>query len=175
MHDGIPLNGPRSWQMIYLDPERVAAEFQGAIKAEDILLRPVVEDTQLRGLMQRLFSEIVANAPEDTAVEEALLLCLMRVSRYHLCARRPDKVVLPPSRWPGNISMMPPKKISLEMLATLCGLSRFQLIRGFARETGITPHAYLVQARLRLARRLLAEGHSPQIPPSWPALPIKAI
>ena len=40
MHDGIPLDGPRSWQMIYLDPERVAAEFQGAIKAEDILLRP---------------------------------------------------------------------------------------------------------------------------------------
>lgn len=71
--------------------------------------------------------------------------------------------------------MMPPKKISLEVLATHCGLSRFQLIRGFARETGITPHAYLVQARLRLARRLLAEGHSPPIPPSWPALPIKAI
>ncbi|MGE5985549.1 helix-turn-helix domain-containing protein [Klebsiella michiganensis] len=117
MHDGIPLDGPRSWQMIYLDPERVAAEFQGAIKAEDILLRPVVEDPQLRGLMQRLFSEIVASAPEE--------------------------------------------KISLEVLATLCGLSRFQLIRGFARETGITPHAYLVQARLRLARRLLVEGHSP--------------
>jgi hypothetical protein len=90
-----PLNGPRSWQMIYLDPERVAAEFQGAIKAEDILLRPVVDDPQLRGLMQRLFSEIVASAPEDTAVEEALLLCLMRVSRYHLCARRPDKIGTP--------------------------------------------------------------------------------
>lgn len=87
MHDGIPLNGPRSWQMIYLDPERVAAEFQGAIKAEDILLRPVVEDPQLRGLMLRLFSEIVASAPEDTAVEEALLLCLMRVSRYRLHGR----------------------------------------------------------------------------------------
>lgn len=113
MHDGIPLNGPRSWQMIYLDPERVAAEFQGAIKAEDILLRPVVEDPQLRGLMLRLFSEIVASAPEDTAVEEALLLCLMRVSRYHLCARRPDKSGTPPSRWPGNISMMPPKRKSL--------------------------------------------------------------
>lgn len=32
------------------------------------------------------------------------------------------------------------------MLAALCGMSRFQLIRGFARETGITPHAYLVQS-----------------------------
>ncbi|QKJ53748.1 AraC family transcriptional regulator [Klebsiella michiganensis] len=162
MHDGIPLNGPRSWQMIYLDPERVAAEFQGAIKAEDILLRPVVEDPQLRGLMLRLFSEIVASAPEDTAVEEALLLCLMRVSRYHLCARRPDKSGTPSIALARQyLDDAPEEENSLEELATLCGLSRFQLIRGFARETGITPHAYLVQARLRLARRLLAEGHSP--------------
>jgi hypothetical protein len=68
MHDGIPLNGPRSWQMIYLDPERLPLNFR-EIKAEDILLRPVVDDPQLRGLMQRLFSEIVASAPEDTAVK----------------------------------------------------------------------------------------------------------
>nr|WP_249424074.1 helix-turn-helix transcriptional regulator [Klebsiella sp. RHBSTW-00465] len=34
-------------------------------------------------------------------------------------------------------------------------------MRGFARETGITPHAYLIQSRVRLARRLLAAGHSP--------------
>jgi AraC-like DNA-binding protein len=149
----------RSWQMIYLDPERVAAEFQGAIKAEDILLRPVVDDPQLRGLMQRLFREIVASAPEDTAVEEALLLCLMRVSRYHLCARRPDKSGTPSIALARQyLDDAPEEKISLDALATLCGLSRFQLIRGFARETGITPHAYLVQARLRLARRLLAEG-----------------
>ena len=154
MHDGIPLNGPRSWQMIYLDPERVAAEFQGAIKAEDILLRPVVEDPQLRGLMQRLFSEIVTSAPEDTAVEEALLLCLMRVSRYHLCARRPDKRGTPSIALARQyLDDAPEEKISLEVLATLCGLSRFQLIRGFARETGITPMEFYPR-RYRLHGRL---------------------
>lgn len=165
IHDGIPLEGPRSWRMVYLDPERVVDELQGEMKAEEILLRPVVDDPQLRGQMQRLFHEIVASAPDDTAVEEALLLCLMQVSQFHLCARRPGKIGTPAIALARQyLDDAPEEKISLDALATLCGLSRFQLIRGFARETGITPHAYLVQARVRLARRLLAEGYSPPIP-----------
>lgn len=162
MHDGIPLDGPRRWQMVYLNPERVAGEFQGERKAEDILLRPVVEDPQLRGLMQRLFSEITALVPDDIAVEEALLRCLMRVTRFHLCTRSPDKCDSPAVALARQyIDDAPEEKISLDVLAALSGISRFQLIRGFARETGITPHAYLIQSRVRLARRLLAAGHSP--------------
>jgi AraC-like DNA-binding protein len=34
-------------------------------------------------------------------------------------------------------------------------------LRGFVREIGITPHAYLVQRRVRLARQLLANGQTP--------------
>ena len=161
MHDGIPLDGPRSWQMVYLDPERVVDELQGEMKAEEILLRPVVEDPMLRGQMQRLFREIVASAPDDAAVEEALLLCLMQVCQFHLCARRPGKIGSPAIGLARQyLDDAPEEKISLEALARLCGLSRFQLIRGFARATGITPHAYLIQSRVRLARRLLMEGHS---------------
>ena len=48
IHDGIPLEGPRSWRMVYLDPERVVDELQGEMKAEEILLHPVVDDPQLR-------------------------------------------------------------------------------------------------------------------------------
>lgn len=161
MHDGIPLDGPRSWQMVYLDPERVVDELQGEMKAEEILLRPVVGDPMLRGQMQRLFREIVASAPDDAAVEEALLLCLMQVCQFHLCARRPGKIGSPAIVQARQyLDDAPEEKISLEALARLCGLSRFQLIRGFARATGITPHAYLIQSRVRLARRLLMEGHS---------------
>ena len=43
-------------------------------------------------------------------------------------------------------------------LAGLSGVSRFQLLRGFARAVGVTPHAYVVQQRVRLARRLLVAG-----------------
>jgi AraC-like DNA-binding protein len=46
----------------------------------------------------------------------------------------------------------------LTELAKLVGVSRFQLLRGFAREVGTTPHAYLVQRRIQFARRLLVAG-----------------
>lgn len=49
---------------------------------------------------------------------------------------------------------------TLAELAALSGVSRFQLLRGFARETGITPHAYLLQRRVRLARQLLIAGRA---------------
>ena len=39
-------------------------------------------------------------------------------------------------------------------------MSRFQLLRGFTRDVGITPHAYLIQKRIGLCRRLLAAGQS---------------
>ncbi|ECC3555050.1 AraC family transcriptional regulator [Salmonella enterica subsp. salamae] len=39
--------------------------------------------------------------------------------------------------------------VSLASLADLCGLSRFQLLRIFSREMGVTPHAYLIQLRVR--------------------------
>ncbi len=51
--------------------------------------------------------------------------------------------------------------MTLAELAGLSGVSRFQLLRGFARSVGTTPHAYLVQQRVRLARRLLAAGSGP--------------
>jgi AraC-like DNA-binding protein len=46
-------------------------------------------------------------------------------------------------------------------LAALSGVSRFQLLRGFSRELGITPHAYLIQRRVLLAQRFLADGQTP--------------
>jgi AraC-like DNA-binding protein len=45
-------------------------------------------------------------------------------------------------------------------LAEIAGLGRFQLLRGFARATGLTPHAYLLQRRTELVRRLIARGET---------------
>jgi AraC-like DNA-binding protein len=52
----------------------------------------------------------------------------------------------------------PASPIGLTELAELAGVSRFQLLRGFAREVGTTPHAYLMQRRIQSARRLLVAG-----------------
>jgi AraC-like DNA-binding protein len=49
----------------------------------------------------------------------------------------------------------------LDDLAVLAGLNRAHLVRVFRRATGTTPHAYLIDRRVRAARRLLARGEAP--------------
>ncbi|WP_414637412.1 helix-turn-helix domain-containing protein [Amycolatopsis sp.] len=44
-------------------------------------------------------------------------------------------------------------------------MPRFQLLRAFRRETGLTPHGYLRQLRLRHAQQLLSAGHTVATPP----------
>jgi AraC-like DNA-binding protein len=55
------------------------------------------------------------------------------------------------------------EEFGLDELAQAAGAAdRFQLARGFRREFGTSPHAYLVQLRLAEARRLLRE----KVPPA---------
>ena len=51
--------------------------------------------------------------------------------------------------------------IDLEGAASEAGLSPFHFLRLFTRILGVTPHQYLVRARLRRAARLLAEDERP--------------
>ncbi|UBM23265.1 AraC family transcriptional regulator [Pseudomonas sp. p1(2021b)] len=49
-------------------------------------------------------------------------------------------------------------EMSLGQLAAQAGLGRYQLIRTLRAATGLTPHAYLLNARVNRARRLLSQG-----------------
>src|SRR5690606_6845954 len=51
--------------------------------------------------------------------------------------------------------------IDLATAAARAGLGEFHFLRVFARVLGVTPHQYLVRARLRRAARLLAEADRP--------------
>ncbi|WP_286238156.1 AraC family transcriptional regulator [Neptuniibacter halophilus] len=48
-------------------------------------------------------------------------------------------------------------KVSLEALAGLCGLSRYQFLRRFEKRVGLTPHAWLTRFRLEQACALLRQ------------------
>jgi AraC-like DNA-binding protein len=47
--------------------------------------------------------------------------------------------------------------IDLDALAQMAGLSPFHFLRLFSRALGVTPHQYLIRARLRKAARMLAD------------------
>jgi AraC-like DNA-binding protein len=51
--------------------------------------------------------------------------------------------------------------LSLEDASAQAGLSPFHFLRVFAKVLGVTPHQYLVRARLRRAARMLVEDPRP--------------
>ncbi|MNG72621.1 HTH-type transcriptional activator RhaS [compost metagenome] len=53
-----------------------------------------------------------------------------------------------------------PAQLSLDILARYAGLGRYQLIRAFRAATGLTPHAYLLNARVNRGRALLSQGQA---------------
>jgi len=171
MHDGMPLRpatgngqpgaGARGWRILYFDPALVATDISEEAAGE-LIVPPVARDRRLSKLVARLFAHVERDRPDTLAVEEDLMRCLMIVSRKHRLDDAVTSCASPPvSTAVRRLEDAPETPISLADLAALSSVSRFQLLRGFAREVGTTPHAYVIQRRALLARKYLAAGRSP--------------
>jgi AraC-like DNA-binding protein len=104
---------------------------------------------------------------DPLASSSLLTAALSRLLRAH-AAPHPATAGVPVSRAPASVravrELLPERLAdapSLAELAALTGLSQFALLRAFRRETGMPPHAYLNQLRVRRARRLLDDGLAP--------------
>ncbi|QCP48990.1 helix-turn-helix transcriptional regulator [Trinickia violacea] len=58
------------------------------------------------------------------------------------------------------IDSAPDDALNVERLAQHAGLSPYHFLRTFERVTGVTPHQYLLRARLRAAAQRLAQEHT---------------
>ena len=162
VHDGAPIGDDgRSWRMLYFDPPIVLDALsdigEGIPKSQEFP-RPVMNDARIAAALQRLFSAMTSSESGSSAIhrEELLLELLVRVARERgqPDAGRPASMAI--TRAKTLIDDAPTASIALADLARECGLSRFQVLRGFVKATGFTPHAYLMQRRTDLARRLIA-------------------
>lgn len=163
MHDGMPAGGGvRGWKILYFDPALIGHEMATHRGAADVVVTPVARDRELAAQVTRLFRRIERAAPDRAAVEETLWRCLMLVMRKHRLGGSGATFSSPSVRAAVHrLDEAPEIPISLAELAAMCGVSRFQLLRGFAKALGTTPHAYQVQRRVLLVRRWLAAGNSP--------------
>jgi len=161
VHDGMPIgDGGRSWRMLYIDPSLVAdilRDMSEGRTAEIEFAHPVASDARAARRFQGLFSALTGEGGLLQG-EERLWALLASMTHRGSGPGGSDAV-------PGGIALAqsridddPAMPLTLSDLARSCGLSRFQVLRGFARSTGLTPHAYLVQRRIQLARRLIAGG-----------------
>lgn len=162
-HDGMPVGGEaRAWRMLYLDPALVAREAAGWEADRPEIARPALRDAVLSDLFAALFAQVTEPIPDRLAVEEAQLRTLARLFRCHGARRAPPAGTCPAvDAARRRIEAAPELPVTLAELAALSGVSRFALLRGFRRELGMTPHAYLLQRRVRLARRSLTAGATP--------------
>ncbi|TGV08049.1 AraC family transcriptional regulator [Alcaligenaceae bacterium 429] len=162
VHDGMPIGDVRRWHMLYFDPAIIATQFTEITAdtgfawhefAYPVLTRPYAAE-RFSALYSALTKPLTH--PMHLALEEHLLLLL------ELFVDRP----IPASSLLGSAASKaqnmidddPLAELSLAKLANEAGLSRFQLVRAFSRLTGLTPHAYVVQKRVHLAKRLISKG-----------------
>jgi AraC-like DNA-binding protein len=163
IHDGAPLDGTaRGWRIIYFDPAVVAREADVEFVGQAEIVRPVAHDPLLAWCVSQLFDSLIAGNSDPLEREENLLRSMICLFRRHGVAKFMSRASSPSVvRARKRIDSAPEMYVSLAELAALSGVSRFQLLRGFSREVGVTPHPYLIQRRVLLAQRFLAAGQTP--------------
>jgi len=160
VHDGASIGDDgRSWRMLYFAPDRITdalSDMTGGRQRLGEFERPVIQDSALARRFLDLFRTLT-EASTDLQREELLLMVQAAVlNRW--TEVRPAMIPTAIARAKSLIDDDPLTPYTLDDLGAACGLSRFQVLRAFAKATGLTPHAYLVQRRIDLARRLIADG-----------------
>lgn len=161
VHDGLPVDGQaRRWRMVHLGPAQLAA-LVGDANLE--FTRPVLDDPPLRAAIARLFHQwdalrTDAGGAAASAWEEALTEAAGLLLQRHGHRPLADDQGAPLARVRECLHDRLDDPPTLAELAALAGLSRFQLVRRFARVHGLPPFAWLQQHRLRRARDLIANG-----------------
>ncbi|MCJ2877567.1 AraC family transcriptional regulator [Rhizobium pusense] len=163
VHDGSPLgDSGRTWRMLYFDPAALTSPINAltdgrANVAE--LSHPVMRDPASAVRFLSLFRAMTDPHGGHSEIEgyENLLLLLTRfIEHRDPGMKRGVSKAIEQAR--ARIDDDPSAPLSLGELAAIGDVSQFQLLRGFSKLTGLTPHAYLIQRRLQRARKMIAEG-----------------
>jgi AraC-like DNA-binding protein len=167
VHDGRAVGGrTRSWRMLYVNTslmDATRADVLANANASLTFSAPVFADVDLRRLFDIAFRHATPTVEirDAMACETAILRLVARLTINAVAPQRnPKTPTASIRRARDRIDADPSARLSLADLASEVDLSRYQLLRGFARELGLTPHAYILQRRIALARRLIRGGQA---------------
>lgn len=155
VHDGRPLGGPsRRWFTVYIEPG-VFASIAG--RSGVAFTKAAFGDAVLRGAVTNLLGAMQGS--DALEFEQALTHACGLMQRGHstLVAREEDADG-DLRRVRERLADAPHASPSLDELAALAGLGKFQLIRRFRQRYGATPHDWLLQRRADRARTLIRQG-----------------
>jgi AraC-like DNA-binding protein len=150
--------------MLYLEPAAMVAArddvLERATEAPSFAL-PVFANERLRRAFDTAFASAMGHggSGREMMAETAVLRLVAQLGvnlSSKSCKSSPSIISILRTR--ERIDADPAAPLTLASLAAETATSRYQLLRAFARELGLTPHAYIVQQRLALARRLIRAG-----------------
>lgn len=166
-HDGRPAADGFAYRIFYPSVGLVMRELAEAVGrpvSQPGFRDTVVEDPALFVALRDLHAALERPNRVTLAVDAGLVACLSAVARRHGALTgdlpRAGREPMAVRRARDYLDAHVAENVALEDLATVAGLSRFHLVRTFRAAVGITPHAYLVDRRVRLAKRLLVGGES---------------
>lgn len=142
-----------SYQMLHLDAQWLSEHAPALDGNTARVLRCPVLYAQFCTMNELLFSS--SSAQEKNAALLAFLgACASATTDILPSVRKPLPLQLAPV-----LDVLQAQPLAtLQQLAQAAGLSRFQLIRAFRGATGMTPHAYQLNANINRARSSLQDG-----------------
>lgn len=153
-----------SYRMAYVDPSevvKISSDVWGRDRGLPFISHGVLDAPDLSALFRELHSGLEARLLDDLSVETLWLTFLGNLVGRFGEYRESSPLSIPMDAVCRFMRENLEKNISLQELATISGLSRWHFLRSFRDRVGLTPHAYLLQMRIRRAEELLRIGRSP--------------
>jgi len=154
---------PCNYRSVHLAPNRIAELSTEIFKkpGHEFLRLVRFSDQRAQSMLIRLHSALVSREGDLNC--DSMLVELFRVigSRINLCE---SNCVAAPKRMPAlmrareYIDAHCTDTIRVDQLCKQAGLSKYYFLRLFLTSFGVTPHAYHLQRRVILAKKLIAEG-----------------
>jgi len=171
VHDGRPADGGFAYRMTYPTAAFLAdvAADAGESHAETPLFpQAVVSDPDLAARFAALH-RAAEDGAADLALDESLLAAFALALARHAeapavragLARGAARESGPVARALAYLDAHYADTVRLDALAEAAGIPRTRLIRAMRRETGLTPHAWLADRRVRAAQAMLRAGAAP--------------
>ena len=156
---------PEGWayKVLYLEPELISEWDERDSAAPRAAKWVVFRDRVLRDALLRMHSALAAGAT-GLELDESIVVAVDSLRPHlrpgpsagqtrleHAAVRRARAHVI--ERWD--------ERVDLASLSAVAGLSRFELVRRFRAQLGLTPHAFQTNLRIARARALLRAGERP--------------
>lgn len=169
VHDGHPIGEtPRGWNMLYFAPALIAdtaKDMQDGARDQYEFTRPVMDSPAVTACFGALFDAITTGTDLAARLrrDEMLFLLLHHalIASGDMAPHNNSRTAVAHARIKQAKALLddaPEMSHSLDDLAHAARLSKFQTLRDFTRATGLTPHAYLIQRRIDVARNLIQSG-----------------